>query len=312
MGKCGKSKRVLILGATGALGHVMFTRLSGCEGLEVFGTVRDQEQAGRWFSQDLLNKCLGNVDAFNFNSLIYALDTVKPEVVVNCIGIVKQSYLAADPVISISINSLLPQRLAVACRLAGIRLIQMSTDCVFDGIRGNYREEDPANALDIYGRTKALGEVTSAGCLTIRTSIICHELRGKLGLLEWFLAQKDQVRGFTRAIFSGFPMITFTKIIEKYLLDDPGLTGLYHISSVPIAKYDLLKLVAKQYNKKIDITPDGSFTVDRSLDSSSFRKITGYTPPSWPEMVAEMHQHYLSSSYYKNNQVMEKENDTDR
>jgi dTDP-4-dehydrorhamnose reductase len=277
----------------------MFTWLSGCAGLEVFGTVRDKEQASRWFSPDLLHKCLGDVDAFYFNSLIHALATVKPEVVVNCIGIVKQSHLAADPVMSISINSLLPHRLAVACRLAGIRLIQMSTDCVFDGVRGNYREEDPPNALDIYGRTKALGEVTSAGCLTVRTSIICHELRGKLGLLEWFLAQKDQVRGFTRAIFSGFPMITFTRIIAAHLLDDPGLSGLYHISSVPIAKYDLLKLVAKQYGKKIDIIADDSLKVDRSLDSSAFRKVTGYAPPSWAEMVAEMHQHYLSSNCYK-------------
>jgi dTDP-4-dehydrorhamnose reductase len=299
MGEAGKVKRILILGATGALGHVMFTWLSGREGLEVFGTVRDLEPASRWFSPDLLKKCLGDVDAFNFNSLMNALATVRPEVVVNCIGIVKQSHLAADPVRSISINSLLPHRLAVACRLAGMRLVQMSTDCVFDGALGNYREEDPANALDIYGRTKTLGEVTSAGCLTIRTSIICHELRGKLGLLEWFLAQENQVRGFTRAIFSGFPMISFTKIIEEYLLEDPGLTGLYHISTAPIAKYDLLKLVARQYGKQIDIIPDDNLKVDRSLDSSAFRKITGYTPPSWPEMVAEMHQHYLASPFYK-------------
>jgi dTDP-4-dehydrorhamnose reductase len=297
--KGGKAKRVLILGASGALGHVMFTWLSSRGDLEVFGTVRDQVQAGRWFSPNLLDKCLGNVDALNFSSLINALATVRPEVVVNCIGIVKQSHLAADPVMSISINSLLPHRLAAACRLAGIRLIHMSTDCVFDGARGNYREEDPANALDIYGRTKALGEVTSAGCLTIRTSIICHELRNKLGLLEWFLAQKNQVRGFTRAIFSGFPMITFTKIVEKYLLNDPGLTGLYHISAKPIAKYDLLKLVAEQYGKQIDIIPDDNLKVDRSLDSSAFRKITGYTPSPWPELVAEMHRHYLESAFYK-------------
>jgi dTDP-4-dehydrorhamnose reductase len=297
--KGGKPKRVLILGATGALGHVMFTWLSGRAGLEVFGTVRDREQAGRWFAPGLLKNCLGNVEAFNFNSLTRALATVRPEVVINCLGIVKQSHLAADPVMSIAVNALLPHRLAAACRLAGIRLIQMSTDCVFDGLRGNYREDDPANAVDIYGRTKALGEVTADGCLTVRTSIICHELRGKLGLLEWFLAQKNQVRGFTRAVFSGFPMITFTKIVETYLLDGPGLTGLYHISSAPIAKYDLLTLVAEQYGKRIDITPDDGLKVDRSLDSAAFRKVTGYAPPSWPEMVAEMHQHYLSSECYK-------------
>jgi dTDP-4-dehydrorhamnose reductase len=299
VGKGGKPIRILILGATGALGHVMFTWLSGREGLEVFGTVRDRERAGSWFSPGLLNKCFGDVDVFNFNSVIQALAAVKPEVVVNCIGIVKQSPLAADPVISIALNSLFPHRLAMACRLAGIRLIQMSTDCVFDGARGNYREDDPPNALDTYGRTKALGEVTAVGCLSVRTSIICHELRGKLGLLEWFLAQQNQIRGFTHAIFSGFPMITFTKIIEAYLLDDPGLTGLYHISAEPIAKYDLLKLVAEQYGKHIDIIPDDSLKVDRSLDSTAFRRLTGYTPPAWPELVAEMRQHYLSSAFYK-------------
>ena len=298
MGKGGKPKKVLVLGATGMLGHVVFSQLSARDGLAVYGTVRNRDQAARWFSPEMLARCL-RVDAFDFDSVIRALGETQPEVVINCLGIIKQSSLAKDPFTSIYLNSLLPHRLAMACRLAGIRLIHLSTDCVFDGVRGNYREEDPANALDIYGRTKALGEITSPNCLTLRSGIISHELRGKLGLIEWFLAQEGEVRGFTRAIFSGFPMITFTKIIEEYLLNDPGLTGLYHISSVPITKYDLLKLVAKQYGKKIEITADDSLKVDRSLDSSSFRKITGYAPPSWPEMVAEMHQHYLSSTCYK-------------
>lgn len=295
----GKAKRVLVLGATGMLGHVAFSGLAGQNGLEVFGTVEDHGEAERWFSPELLKNCLRNVDVFNFDSVIGAMAAVKPEVVVNCIGIVKQSSLAKDPCTSIYVNSLLPHRLAAACRLAGARLIHLSTDCVFDGARGHYREEDQPNAQDLYGKSKALGEVASPGCLTIRTSIIGHELRGKLGLIEWFLAQENEVRGFTKAIFSGFPMVTFTEIMAKFLVDDPGLTGLYHISAAPISKYDLLKLVAAEYGKKIDITPDDSFAVDRSLDSSVFRQITGFTPPSWPELIAAMHQHYLSASCYK-------------
>jgi dTDP-4-dehydrorhamnose reductase len=295
----GTGKRVLVLGGTGMLGHVVFSQLAAAASLEVFATVRDRGEAARWFSPELLSRCLSQVDAFNFDSLIRALGATQPQVVINCIGIVKQSYLAKDPVTSIYLNSLFPHRLALSCRLGGARLINLSTDCVFDGDRGNYREEDPVSAHDLYGLSKALGEVTSQGCLTLRTSMIGHELRGKLGLIEWFLAQEDEVGGFTRAIFSGFPTVILAGVIRNFLIANSELTGVYHISAAPIAKYDLLKLVAREYGKKIAIIPDDSLKVDRSLDSSAFRKITGYTPPSWPEMVAEMHQHYLSSSCYK-------------
>lgn len=294
----GTEKRVLILGATGMLGHVVFSQLAAAGGLEVFGTVRDRGEAARWFPPELLSRCLDQVEVFNFDSLIRALAAARPQIVINCIGIVKQSSLAKDPFTSIYVNSLLPHRLARACRLVGARLIQMGTDCIFDGARGHYREEDPATAQDLYGRSKALGEVTSPDCLTIRTSIIGHELRGKLGLIEWFLAQKEGVRGFTRAIFSGFPTVSFAGIIREFLLDDSRISGCYHISSSPISKYDLLKLVAEQYGKEIDIIPDDSFVMDRSLDSVAFRKITGFAPPTWPNLVAEMYRHYLESSFY--------------
>jgi len=307
-----KAKRVLVLGATGMLGHVLFSQWFGVNDLEVFGTVRDRGEASRWFSPELINNCLGQVDAFNFDSLVAAMAEVKPEVVVNCIGVIKQSALARDPITSIYLNSLLPHRLALACRLAGARLIQLSTDCIFDGARGNYREEDQVSAQDLYGKSKALGEVTSEGCLTLRTSIIGHELRGKLGLIEWFLAQENEVQGFNRAIFSGLPTVTFAGIIRDYLLKGPAITGVYHISAAPIAKYDLLKLVAKEYGKKIAIIPDDGLKVDRSLDSSAFRKLTGYMPPAWPELVAEMHRYYLESSFYKNYAKLDRENDPGR
>lgn len=298
MSSGGPEKRVLILGATGMLGHVVFSQLAAAGGLEVYGTVRDRSEAARWFPPELLSRCLDQVEVFNFDSLIRALAAARPQVVINCIGIVKQSSLAKDPFTSIYVNSLLPHRLALACRLAGARLIQLSTDCIFDGSRGNYREEDPASAQDLYGRSKALGEVTAEGCLTIRTSIIGHELRGKLGLIEWFLAQGKGVQGFTRVIFSGLPTVSLAKIMREYLLG-PELNGLYHVSAAPISKDDLLKLVAEQYGRKIDITPVDAPELDRSLDSSAFRRLTGYAPPPWPELVAEMHRHYLGSGFYK-------------
>jgi len=296
----GKVKRVLILGATGMLGHVLFSQLSLDADLEVYATVRDKgEEASRWFSPALLNRCVVSVDAFNFDSLLDTIAAVRPEVVINCIGIVKQSPLGKDPFTVTYINSLLPHRLAKACCLAGVRLIHPSTDCVFDGARGNYREYDTANAVDLYDQSKLLGEVTLPNCLTVRTSFIGHELRDKLALIEWFLAQENRVQGFTQAVFSGFPTVVFAGIIRKFLLDDLRLTGIYHISAEPISKYDLLRLVAREYGKKIEIIPDDTLKVDRSLDSSAFRKITGYAPPSWPELVAAMHQHYLSSTCYK-------------
>lgn len=296
MGNEGTAKRVLILGATGMLGHVVFSQLAAA-GLEVFGTVRDRSEAARWFAPELLDRCLDRVEVFNFDSLIQALAAARPQVVINCIGIVKQASLAKDPCTSIYVNALLPHRLALACRLAGARLIHLSTDCVFDGSRGNYREDDPASAQDLYGRSKALGEVTAEGCLTIRTSIIGHELRGKLGLIEWFLAQEKGVRGFTRVIFSGFPTVSLAKIMREHLLG-PELTGLYHVAAAPIAKYDLLKLVDQQYGKGMEITADETMKLNRALDSTRFRQMTGYAPPAWPELVAEMQRHYLGSGFY--------------
>ena len=176
------------------------------------------------------------------------------------------------------------------CRSAGARMIHISTDCVFDGKKGNYTENDSSTADDLYGRSKFLGEVAyPPHCLTLRTSIIGHELKGKLGLVEWFLAQEGKVRGFTHAIYSGFPTIEFARIITDYILPRPELTGVYHVSSDPVSKYDLLNLVAKKYGKKIEIEPYDDFRQDRSLDSSLFRRLTGYMPPSWPELVDQMH-----------------------
>ena len=290
-----KMVKVLISGVTGMLGHTLFTRLSERDGLEIFATARSMEGLSRWFDQELLAKIRGNVDANNFDTIVRVIEDLKPDVVINCIGIIKQLPAAKDPITTITINALLPHRIALACKAAGTRMIHISTDCVFDGIKGNYTEKDQVNATDLYGRTKFLGEVDYPHCVTLRTSIIGHELKGKYGLIEWLLAQEGKVKGYTNAIYSGFPTVEIVRIIGEYVIPNPNLKGLYHVSSDPISKYELLQLVADKYKKQIEIEPFDDFRLDRSLDSTLFRSITGYTPPSWPELVDRMYRDFIAS-----------------
>jgi dTDP-4-dehydrorhamnose reductase len=290
--------KILVVGAAGMLGHALFSVLSGRSDLEVRGTVRTIEGLDRWFSPDLLGRIRGGVDAGRFDTVLRALDAVRPDLVVNCIGIIKQLPDAKDPVVSISVNSLFPHLLAQVCTKAAVRLVHISTDCVFSGEKGNYRESDRPDATDLYGLTKLLGEVDLPGCVTLRTSIIGHELSGKHGLVEWFLSQEKTVKGFARAVFSGFPTVEMARIVAERIIPENRLSGLYHVSSEPISKYDLLRLVAEQYGKSIGIERDEEFTCDRSLDSSRFREVTGYEPPAWPELVARMHAHFENSPLY--------------
>ncbi len=277
------------------LGHTLFMQLSLQKNLDVYATARTSSGLSLWFHPDAVEKIRVGVDADNFDTVIRAFASIQPDVVINCIGLIKQLPMASDPLSAIIINSLLPHQISMICRSAGARMIHISTDCVFDGKKGNYTENDSSTADDLYGRSKFLGEVAyPLHCLTLRTSIIGHELKGKLGLIEWFLAQEGKVRGFTHAIYSGFPTIEFARIITDYILPNPELTGVYHVSSDPISKYDLLKLVAKKYDKEIKIEPYDDSRQNRSLDSSLFRRLTGYMPPSWPELVDKMHQDFIS------------------
>jgi dTDP-4-dehydrorhamnose reductase len=181
--------------------------------------------------------------------------------------------------------------LAQICTLVGARFIHISTDCVFSGKDGFYTESAFADADDVYGRSKALGEVTYGGYLTLRTSTIGHELQSNYGLLNWFLSQKSSCKGFNKAIFSGLPTVVFAQVIRDFVLKDTQLKGLYHVAAQPINKYDLLKLIAKVYKKEINIEPDDSLIINRSLDASKFNQATGYNPPSWQNLIETMYQY---------------------
>lgn len=280
-------QKVLVLGITGMLGNAVFRLFSQSPGFETHGTTRS---AGGlcYFDETLRPHIHVGVDVVQHDHLVQIFSRVRPDVVINCVGLVKQLAEADDPLIALPINALLPHRLTRLAALSGARLVHVSTDCVFTGLQGHYSESDSPDALDLYGRSKLLGEVDEPHAVTLRTSIIGHELSSAHSLVGWFLAQEGRVRGFTRAVFSGLPTVELAKVIRDHVLPRPDLRGLWHVSSDPIAKYDLLQLVKSAYGKAIEIAPDDQLVIDRSLDSTRFRSETGWQPAPWSQLVDSM------------------------
>lgn len=282
------------------LGHTLFYELSRHNCFDVSGTVRNPGRIDKWFNADILPKIVDGVDADNIDDIRKLVFNKKPNVVINCIGIIKQIPLANDPIATISINALFPHQVAKLCGECGARFVHVSTDCVFSGQMGDYSEKDIPDATDLYGKTKFLGEVHYPHSITLRTSIIGHELKGKYGLIEWFLSQKGKVKGYTNAIFSGFPTVELARIICEYVIPNESLSGLYHVSSNSISKFNLLKIVAEQYKKNVKIEPFDKVKENRSLNSEAFRRNTGYNPPPWKNLIEKMHQHYIDCPCYRN------------
>lgn len=282
--------RILVLGVTGMLGSAVFKKLSGDSRYQLWGTMRSANGV-RHFPESLRSRLLCNLDVLDHDTLAGTLARVRPDVVVNCVGLIKQLADAKDPLLALPLNSLLPHRLQRLCELLGARLIHISTDCVFSGRKGMYTEADVSDAEDLYGKSKYLGEVPAAdNAITLRTSIIGHELGSAHALVDWFLSQSGAVKGYSRAIFSGLPTVELARVIGDLVIPAPQLTGLYHVSVAPIDKCSLLRLIASVYGKDIEIVPDEQLSIDRSLDSSRFRQATGYAPPPWSALVATMHQ----------------------
>lgn len=280
--------RILILGASGMLGNAMMRVLSEKTDWQVYGTVRS-ESAKRLFQPGIAAHLIAGVDVEQQDSLLRAFIRARPDVVINCVGLIKQLADAEDPLQAIPINALLPHRLARMCELAGARLVHMSTDCVFAGDKGNYRESDPSDAKDLYGRSKYLGEVAYPHAVTLRTSIIGHELQSAHGLVGWFLSQQGRCNGYTRAIFSGLPTVVLAQVVRDVVIPNAALSGVYHVAAKPISKYDLLKLIAAVYGKKIEIEPSEQLVIDRSLDAGRFREVTGYVAPEWSKLIETMY-----------------------
>lgn len=280
--------RVLVLGASGMLGNAVFRLFAQSPSFLTMGSLRSTNLL-RYLAKELHDRVICGVDVENLDSLTGLFAKSRPDVVINCIGLVKQLAAADDPLVVIPVNALLPHRLARLCEVAGARLVHISTDCVFSGVKGMYTEADVSDAKDLYGRSKYIGEVDYPHAITLRTSIIGHELSGSQSLVGWFLAQQEGVRGFRRAIFSGLPTVELALVIRDYVIPRPELHGLYHVSAKAINKYELLRLVANVYGKSVEIHPDDQLVIDRSLDSTLFCQATDYHPKEWSELIQLMH-----------------------
>jgi dTDP-4-dehydrorhamnose reductase len=282
-----QNRKILVFGATGMLGSTIYNYIAMRHEFIVLGAHR----LGRRVAGLIQNEFSGLVQCEFDQGLLNAtalIQEVKPIAVINCIGVIKQRPEASEVLATVPINTVLPHQLHAACAGVGAKFIHFSTDCVFSGTKGNYTEDAQPDAVDVYGLSKYLGEVVSDGALTLRTSIIGHELSSSRSLLEWFLSQDGQVKGYTNAYFSGIPTNEVARVTLNIIKFHPGLSGLYHLASDKISKYDLLMRLNKAYEKNLDIVPDGTLKIDRSLNAKRLTAEIGYEPPSWEMLIAKM------------------------
>ena len=277
------------------LGHALIDELDAAGSLDVYGSARELGLLPQYLSADQLKRVIPGVDALDLDAVRRLLTDIRPEVVVNCIGVIKQDPAIHDAVYTIEVNSRFPHLLARECARENARLIHVSTDCVFSGKRGNYVESDIPDPADLYGRSKLLGEVAIAPALTLRTSVIGHELGTARSLVDWFLSQSGVVKGFTKAIYSGLTTIEFARLLASVVFPRNDIVGLFHVASTPISKFDLLGLIAATYGWTGELARYPDVAYDRSLSPGAFCSLTSYRPPSWPEMIGEMHRSALAA-----------------
>lgn len=284
-------QKIIVLGCTGMLGASLLRYYACRENYEVIGISRSQFSGKIIIYSDNL-RLISDVDVFDFDTIQGILRGHADATVFNCVGAIKQKSHKISRSAQIYLNALFPHLLAEECTKSNSRMIHFSTDCVFKGSKGDYLESDVADASDLYGKSKILGEIEYDNHLTLRTSIIGHELVGNTSLVDWFLTQSNSIAGFDKAIFSGFPTIYIAEFIENYVLQNRSLVGLMHFSSESISKYELLQLIKDIYGKDIVINKDTDFVIDRSLNSERLRILTNAKTPTWATLIGKMHDEY--------------------
>lgn len=265
----------LVLGATGMAGHTISLYL------------HEQGYDVTTFSTKPFNYCKNiNGDATNKNFVVSMLQDGNYDVVINCIGVLNQAC-DKEPSRAVYLNSYLPHLIADTLRNSNTKLIHMSTDCVFSGKSGSYRENSFRDGETFYDRTKALGEVEDNKNLTFRNSIIGPDMKESgIGLFNWFMKQSNIINGYTKAIWTGVTTLTLAKAMERVIIED--LTGIYNlVNNESITKFDLLGLLNKHMrNDELTILPSDAVNLNKSLVNN--RKDFSFEVPNYEEMIIEM------------------------
>lgn len=280
--------RILILGGNGMIGHMMYKVLSKYhhDTWVLFKKNYNNIIENNLFNKD---KVIDNFNLCDFTNLNNILENLNPDIIINAAGITIRRGIELDISTSIIINSALPHFLNHWVLKNDKRLIHFSTDCVFSGKDGYYSEISIPDSIDIYGRTKTLGEINSNNSLTIRSSMIGRELENKTELFEWYLSQKNNIiKGYTNAIYSGITTNRMAHYILQIINYFPNMCGLFNVSSYSIPKYELLKIFNNLFKINIIIEPDESYHSNKSLDSSKFYDYTGFIKPNWEELVTDL------------------------
>ena len=282
--------KILILGGAGMLGHQIYLKTREAFGASnVALTLRKAQIQYEKFGIFNDAKVFDNLDILDFSNVLKILDQFKPQVVINCIGLTLRKKELADIEKCYSVNGVLPHKIAMWGQFNNCKIIHFSTDCVFDGSQGNYKETDVPTALDSYGQSKFLGEIQSPNSLTLRLSIVGRELEAKTELVEWFLSQKGKtIQGYSNAIYSGLTTNFVAHEVVKIIKNFPKLSGLYHLASEPISKFELLKIVNQVYSTKIEIIENSNYKSDKSLNSDRYSSATGFVKPKWQDLILQM------------------------
>lgn len=269
------------------LGHMLVRTLS--DSYHVTGTISHTFSKSNKLAEILPNeRCIDRLDVRKFGEVERVIRNRQPDVVLNCVGLIKHKMDDDRVLDAVLVNSVFPHQLAKLCDELGTRLIHFSTDCVFAGTPGVKRLADTPNATDVYGITKRLGEVGYRASLTLRTSIVGRQISGAESLFEWVISQRDRpVKGFTKAIYSGLTTRALAEVVRQVIDSHPTLIGLYQVASLPITKFELISHVNDCLRLNITITPDSEFVCDRTLDGSEFSRVTGIQVPTWDEMLSE-------------------------
>ena len=279
--------KILILGSTGILGNSLANYLR-TKKTKLFFISRKKNFKKHFYLKDFSN----------YKKLENLILKINPNYIINCLGVTKFHKSYKNKKETRKINIKLPIFLSNLCLKEKIYFLHISTDCVFLGTKGNYKENAQKDAKDLYGLSKNLGEVRNKFSATIRTSFIGPEKNSNKSLLNWFLSQSNSTRGYINAFFSGLTSLELSKIIFKFFVKKNNLYNMVlHVGGYKISKHDLLIIIKKIFKKKINIIKFKDFKIDRSLNSKKFQILTKYKIKSWTILVKELKVFMLKNNY---------------